>query len=69
MVSFNYMFYKMKYFAHNTISFGGFRAFHFLLGQVCLVANWLLIYSKFSWVCLFVIKGINRRILCSDMAI
>lgn len=39
MVSFNYMISKMKYFAHNIISFGGFRAFHFLLGQVCLVAN------------------------------
>lgn len=57
----------MKYFAHNTISFG-FCAFHFLLGQVRLIANWLLIDSKFSWVCLFIIKGINSRILCSDMA-
>lgn len=57
----------MKDSAHNTISFG-FRALHFLLGQVHLIANWLLIYSKFSWVCLFIIKGINSRILCSDMA-
>lgn len=49
IVLLNYMFYKMKYFAHNTISFGGFHALHYL---VLLVPNLLQFTVKFlGYVC------------------